>query len=65
MGKGMPYIEVAVATLFALIVILRAYVGHDAFMSFIFGEGAKTKKSRFENRLREESKNIIHKQEEI
>lgn len=44
MGKGMPYIEVAVATLFALIVILKAYVGNDAFMSFIFGEGAKTKK---------------------
>lgn len=45
MGKGMPYLEVAVATLFALIVILRAYVGHDAFMGFIFGEGAKTKRA--------------------
>lgn len=44
MGKGMPYIEGFAVAVFALIAILKLYVGHDTFMSFIFGEGAKTKK---------------------
>lgn len=53
MGKGMPYLEGAMYAILALIIIIKFAVGHEAFMGFILGDGAKTKKEPIHRRSAE------------
>lgn len=46
--NGLPYLEAAMIALLVLVLLLKLAVGNEAFVGFILGDGAKTKKEPLE-----------------